>query len=129
MLLNNYDIEQFLRPSINGKVARYPLTDMGIDKDDILHIDIAVAGFTQDDITITQVGNQLHVNGKSSNEKPDIQYIQKHISINDFSRILVLHENYVGGDVSASMKNGILKITVKPKAEMTKNISIEVKDI
>lgn len=125
MLLDPRSLEWFLRGHEN-QVARYPLTDLYVDKDNNLHIDVAIAGFKRENIEIELKGNQLHIIGIKTDfsNNPDNTYIQKHISSSDFKRIMVLHENYVGGEISANIEDGILSIKVIPKEPTRKLITI-----
>lgn len=120
------DLDWFFRPQGQKQVARYPLTNLGVDEDNTLYIEVAVAGFSKEDVELELKGNQLHIIGSKDEEiiEKEINYIQKHISSNDFERIITLHENYVGGDISASVKEGILSIKVKPKEPTRKLIAI-----
>lgn len=121
------DLDWFLRPmSGSDKVARYPLTNIGIDSDETLHIEVAVAGFDKDDIEIELKGNYLIITGNIiiPEEKEDIRYIQEHISANTFSRRIVLNDVYLGGEIRANVSNGILTITIDPKEPVRKLIAI-----
>lgn len=122
--LNTRDLDWFFRPTFEGKVARYPLTNLGYDENKVLYIEVAVAGFGKDDIELEQKGNQLHISGKMPEVDENVTYIQQHISASDFERIVVLHENYVGGDIQANVINGVLTITVRPKEQAKRLISI-----
>lgn len=129
MLLNqlsNRDLEWFFRsPSMDTKIARYPLTDLGIDKDKNLHIAVAIAGFGKDDVELELKGNKLHIRGtKETSTSDEVEYIQKHISSTHFDRVIVLHENYVGGEITAKVQDGILTINVEPKEQQKKLITI-----
>ena len=118
------DLEWFFGPTSTGKVQRYPLTNIGTYEDETLLIELAIAGFDKNEVELELKGNQLHVIGKKEALPSDIKYIQQHISDTNFERILVLHENYVGGDIKANFKNGILSITVTPKEPTRKLIAI-----
>ena len=127
------DLNLFFRPQLGSdKVARYPLTNLGVDSDDNLHIEVAVAGFGKNDIELEQKGNYLIITGSKLNavnesndgEDNGIHYIQQHISSKDFERTIVLNENYVGGDIKADVANGILNIVVKPNEPTRKLIQI-----
>lgn len=130
MLLNqltNRDLEWFFRsPSMDTKIARYPLTNLGIDKEKNLIIEVAIAGFGKDDVELELKGNQLHIRGKkdAAEESDEVNYIQKHISDTSFERIIVLHENYVGGYINAKVKDGILTVFVAPEEPQKKLIKI-----
>lgn len=118
------NVDWFFKNS-SDKVERYPLTDLSVGEDDILHIDIAIAGFSKDQITIEQSSNKIIVKGSKPADESKRKYIQQCISTNDFSRVLILHENYVDGEVSAEFENGILQIEVKPKKQVTNKIKIK----
>ena len=126
MVFTHSDLDWFFRPHGSEKVTRYPLTNLGVDDKDVLHIDLAVAGFKKDEVQIELRGNQMHITGSKPtyNEESKIRYIQKHVSSSNFSRVIVLHENYIGGEISASMEDGILHVEVEPKEPQKKLISI-----
>jgi len=119
------DLEFMFGPVSPKKVNRYPLTNIAEDDNGDLIIEIAVAGFSKKEIDIEVKGNELHVVGKKEALPTDITYHQKHISTDDFERILGLHEKFVGGDISATFKNGLLTIRVIPKEPTKKLIKID----
>jgi molecular chaperone IbpA len=112
---------------MDAKVTRYPLTNLGIDDDKNLHVEVAIAGFGRDEIELELKGNRILIRGKKSESEDDntIQYIQQHISKTDFERSIILHEDYVDGLITANIKNGILSIKVEPSAQQQKFITIE----
>ena len=126
--LTNRDLEWFLNaPGTGTKITRYPLTNLGADKEGNLIVEVAIAGFKKEDIELELVGNQLLIRGtkaEDSESEAGVQYIQKHISTTSFSRIIVLHDKFVGGEVSAKMEDGILTITVVPKEQAKRLIAI-----
>lgn len=126
-MLTQRDLEWFFGNGIGSteKVKRYPLTDIGTDENDNLIINVAIAGFDKDDIDIEIQGNELHISGTVEEPTTDVKYVQKHISNNDFERILVLHENYIGGDIEAKVEKGILTIKIQSKEPARKLIEIQ----
>ena len=129
MLLNQIekDLDWFFRtPSMDQKVLRYPLTNLGVNQEtDTLHVEVAVAGFKKEEISIETKGNRIIITGEREAELDNgVTYMQRNISASNFERTIILHENYVGGDVDASMEDGILTITVQPKEQTKKLISI-----
>lgn len=120
------DLDWFFKPFEGSKVARYPLTNLGIEENGNLLIEIAIAGFNKENVNIELKGNQLHVVGSNEpKENETVSYIQKHISSTSFERIIVLHEKYVGGDISAKITDGILSIEVIPKEQLKRFIKID----
>jgi|FLOH01.1.fsa_nt_gi HSP20 family molecular chaperone IbpA len=129
MFLTDKEIQSLFRPLRgHNKVARYPLTNLGVLEDDTLLIEVAVAGFDENDIELEVVGNEMIISGTKSEsfEKENnlVEYFQQHISPENFSRILVLKKEYAQGTVKAKIKNGILTIHVKPKEPQRKLIEI-----
>jgi HSP20 family protein len=125
--LTSNDLEWFFRPLRTDKVNRYPLTNLGVDENDnSLIIEIAVAGFGKKDVKLDLKGNVLHIIGnKLKNlDEEKVNYIQRHISISEFERTIVLHDNYVGGDITANLEDGILTIKVSSKIPSVKEIPI-----
>lgn len=126
--LFDIDFDQ-LRPerllSLNDKVQRYPLTNLGRDKDNNLVVEIACAGFGLEDLSIQTEDNMIIIKGHHEEKTSDVKYIQEHISSTDFTRKIYMIPLYVGGQISASLNNGILTIIVKPVEEKKpKTISI-----
>lgn len=106
-------------------VTRYPLTDLFVDSKENIIIDIAVAGFSREDISIEMQGDQLVISGVYNDEGRDgLQVVQEFISKQDFERKIRLHDNYIDGDISASLDNGILSIIVTKGNTVKKQISI-----
>lgn len=91
--------------------------------EDDYQIEIAVAGFTLDDLGIEQNERTLTVTGAKNTEERD--YIHKGISQKKFKRVFRLSEYvYVDG---ASLKDGILSISLKfelPEEKRPRKIDI-----
>jgi molecular chaperone IbpA len=87
----------------------YDIVKLG---EDDYRISMAVAGFTQDDLTITQEQNMLMVAGQKSDEgEANGQYLHRGIAARAFQRRFELadHVKVVG----ASLVNGLLTIELK----------------
>jgi HSP20 family molecular chaperone IbpA len=86
-------------------------------------ISIAVAGFAQTELDITQEDNQLLVRGKQKDD-PSRQYLHRGIAARQFQRNFLLAD---GVEVKgAVLEHGMLVISViRPKAEkLSRNIEI-----
>ena len=122
------DLDWMLESTETKKVRRYPLTNLGVDENETLVIEVAVAGFGPNDMDISTSGNELIIEGtnpESENaQKNEIDYFQKHISSENFKRIIRLSDEYVQGEVFAKYTNGILTITVSKTEEPKKLIEI-----
>lgn len=96
-----------------------------VSEDDYL-IEIAVAGFTLDDLEIEQDERTLTIKGeKAKVEGEEPSYIHKGISQKKFKRVFRLSE-YVFVD-GASLKDGILSVQLKfelPEEKRPRKISI-----
>jgi len=106
------------------KVRRYPLTNLGTDADNLV-IEIAIAGFGPNDVEISTSGNELIIEGSKIQEN-STEYFQKHISSEDFKRIIRLSDEYVQGKIQAEYNNGILTIVVEKNEPEKKLIEIKV---
>ncbi len=83
-----------------------------------LKITLAVAGFTQDDLSIEIEGNQLVVRGRQAQDaESDRNYLHRGIATRQFQRSFVLADGIeVGG---AELDNGLLTIDLaRPKPEV-----------
>ena len=94
--------------------------------EDDYQIEIAVAGFTLEDLDIEQDERTLTVTGsKADSVREDVEYIHKGISQKAFKRVFRLSEYvYVDG---ASLEGGILAINLKfelPEEKRPRKIDI-----
>jgi molecular chaperone IbpA len=90
----------------------WPPYDIVKTGEDDYHISMAVAGFTEDDLTITHEQNMLRVTGqKIGDEEDNRQYLHRGIAGRAFERRFELadHVKVVG----ASLVNGLLTIELK----------------
>lgn len=120
------DLDWLFDVPAGKEVRRYPLTDLSYDKNTV-YVDIAVAGFSPDDIDIELEDNTLVIEGTrtSKENREDVEYIQKHISTSSFVRKVRLHPDFIGGDIEASYKDGILSIKVSKKEKPKRLIEIK----
>jgi HSP20 family protein len=123
------DLDWLLDTPTGKTPTRYPLTNIGVDKETgVVTVEIACAGFSKDELDIELVGDILVITGtKEETDKVDnTEYYQIHISNQSFERKIRLYKDYIGGDVKAKYKDGLLSITITPKEEPKKLIDIEV---
>ena len=106
----------------------YPPHNVVKVTEDDYQIEIAVAGFTLDDLEIEQDERTLTVKGEKSKfgeDGDDVTYIHKGISQKKFKRVFRLSEYvYVDG---ASLKEGILSVQLKfelPEEKRPRKIDI-----
>ena len=89
-------------------------------------IELAVAGFAETDLTITEQDSHLTIVGEKAEGVPmSLGYVYKGIAARKFTRTYALSE-YVR-TTSASLKDGILFVTLKkdlPEEKLPRSISI-----
>ena len=90
-------------------------------------IEIAVAGFAQNEIDITIDGGKLIVKGNSESvEPPDTDYLFKGIATRAFTRAWAIGDQYEVKD--AELFNGVLKIALDqlvPEEKKPKKITVK----
>jgi|TARA_B100000427_G_scaffold171850_1_gene142883 molecular chaperone IbpA len=107
----------------NYKPINYPPYNISKIKDGEYKVEMAVAGFTKQDITVTVKENILAVKGKK--EKSESDFLYKGIGERSFSQNFRLAEfMYID---KAELKDGILRIALKqelPEEKKEKTIKI-----
>lgn len=93
-------------------IDNWPPYDIEKTGEDDYRVSLAVAGFSQDDLTITQEQNMLMVSGQKPGEE-GAQYLHRGIAGRAFQRRFELadHVKVVG----ASLVNGLLTIDLRRK--------------
>jgi len=106
-------------------VNKYPATDV-YTENGVTHIEVAVTGFSEDDITISLDNGVLTIEGSREDKKEteNRKYHTKNIAKRSFRRQFNLIDEVQ--DAKATIKNGILHIELieKPKEETKKIIKI-----
>ena len=87
----------------------YPPHNIVKIDDDQYIVELAIAGFSMDEIDITVERDKLNIKG--AQEAQDRQYLYKGISEKKFNRTFKLAEHVVISD--AMLENGILKIMLQ----------------
>ena len=100
-------LDAFKQVSIGAKSSGYPPYNI-YKNDDTYVLELAVAGFGKEDITISVKELQLTVQGQL--EASDKEPIHKGIASRDFTQDFVLAEHVVVS--SAELKDGLLRITL-----------------
>ena len=109
-------LEQMLERASKTSSDGYPPYNIEQISQTGLRITLAVAGFTMDDLQITQEDNQLVIRGRQTDDTHGRVFLHRGIAARQFQRIFVLAEGIeVAG---AGLDNGLLNIDlVRPKAE------------
>lgn len=104
----------------------YPPYNIRTTGEDNYQITMAVAGFSESDITITTENNRLSVTGNRSEDDEQAEYLYRGIATRAFERHFNLadHVKVVG----ATMQNGLLHIDLEreiPEAMKPRQIKID----
>ncbi len=93
--------------------TNYPPYNVVKTDDDHYSVEVAVAGFKRDEITVEVDGDQLTIKGESStsNESTARQYLHKGLSSRDFVRQFTLAEHMIVK--GAEIQDGILSIVIE----------------
>jgi len=89
-------------------------------------LEIAVAGFSQNEIDITIEGGKLIVKGNSESVEPDENFVFKGIANRAFTRAWAIGDTYEVKD--AELFNGILKIALDklvPEEQKAKKVPVK----
>lgn len=102
------DIEKFLNMDTQKAASNFP--PYNIIKVDDFHylVEMAVAGFSKDEIEISVEDNILTVKGEKKEKDNDVQYVHRGIGTRSFTKTLTIADTIeVKG---AEFKDGILRI-------------------
>ena len=118
--------EQLNRTFANSKTdGNYPPHNVVKLDDTHYVIEVAVAGFNEDEIDVELKENVLTVRGEQAKKETEIEYLHKGISARNFVRTFPLAEHVeVRG---ATVKNGILAVALEqvvPEEQKAKKIAI-----
>lgn len=111
--------------TLNKQTASYPPHNVVKHDDDNYEIAIAVAGFSQEDLSIESQDGVLTIQSKDVDLNGDVQYIHKGIATRKFKKQFTLGE-YIEVD-TAALVDGILSVYLKrelPEEKKPKTISI-----
>lgn len=105
----------------------YPPHNIIVIDDNKMEIEVSVAGFTKEEITVTEENSVLGIAGKHKDAKDGKQYMYKGLATRSFNLRWKLPRHVVISD-GASIENGILRIKLErivPEAEKPRVIPIK----
>ena len=138
--MRNYDLTPLFRSSIGfdrlmrlmdsatrGEEGATSYPPYNIEKvdDQIYRLTMAVAGFSEDNLSITVQDNVLMIAGKARADDENVQYLYRGIAGRAFERHFQLADFIKIGE--ATLENGLLKITLQqeiPEAMKPRTIEI-----
>jgi HSP20 family molecular chaperone IbpA len=109
-------LEQMLERASKASSDGYPPYNIEQTGPTGLRITLAVAGFTMDDLQITQEDNQLVIRGRQADDCQDRVFLHRGIAARQFQRAFVLAE---GIDIKGAwLESGLLHIDLaRPQPE------------
>ena len=110
-------LEQMLERASKSSSEGYPPYNIEQMSSTTLRITLAVAGFTMDDLQITQEDNQLVIRGRQTDDTQGRIFLHRGIAARQFQRAFVMAE---GIEVTGAwLDNGLLNIELaRPQPEM-----------
>jgi len=103
----------------------YPPYDIIKEGESNYKIELAVAGFKKDELSIQLKDNTLTIKGESNSKNSNGDYLHKNIARRSFSKDFTLAENIEVGD--AEFEDGVLGVSLThniPEEQRPKEISI-----
>ena len=105
------------RNMIKQSTSGYPITDIYKDDNDNQVIEMALAGFTKDDITIEVRENKISISHQAQAWNGE-EKSPRRIAKRSFNRSFVdYHNRFSLNKAKATFKNGLLQITIPLKDE------------
>lgn len=112
-------------PMIKRSTDGYPVTDIYKDDEGNQVIEMALAGFTKDDISIEIKENTIDISCNRAEEKNSSRY-QRKIARRSFTKKFVDYHNKLDLiNSKAKFENGLLEIVI-PHQKEAKSISIDI---
>ena len=115
--------EPYVKQTTNG----YPLTDIYKEEDGSQVIEMALAGFSKEDILINTEANKITISADGSNLKGQLTENRRRIAKRAFKKSFVDYHNTLDfGSSNATFENGLLRIQI-PLREEVKPRQITIK--
>ena len=110
-LLGFDQLERLVERTAKADATGYPPYNIEQYGENAYRITLAVAGFGEDDLSITLEDRQLVIRGRQAEDTGDRVFLHRGIAARQFQRSCVLAE---GVEVAgASMENGLLHVDLK----------------
>ncbi|MBI1494566.1 Hsp20 family protein [Halocynthiibacter styelae] len=107
-LLGFDQLERLVERTAKSGNDGYPPFNIEQTSDHSFRITLAVAGFAEEDLTITVEDSQLNVRGAQQDADDDRVFLHRGIAARQFQKSFVLAEGVEVG--AASMENGLLHV-------------------
>lgn len=107
-LLGFEQLERLMERNAKNGNEGYPPFNIEQTSDNSYRITLAVAGFGEDDLSITVEDRQLVIRGRQSEDTGERVFLHRGIAARQFQRSFVLAEGVDVGE--ATMENGLLHV-------------------
>ena len=115
--------EPYVKQTTNG----YPLTDIYKEEDGSQVIEMALAGFSKEDILVNTEANKITISADGSKIKGQLAENRRRIAKRAFKKSFVDYHNTLDfGNSNATFENGLLRIQI-PLREEVKPRQITIK--
>jgi molecular chaperone IbpA len=104
-------MSRLLDTAFQAEAPTYPPYNIEKSGEDTYRITMAVAGFGEDDLEVTQKAGELLVKGKARSESEDVRYLHRGIAARAFERRFELADHV--NVVDAGLVNGMLSIELR----------------
>lgn len=101
------DVERRFANSAN---TNYPPYNILQHDEDSYEIEVAVAGFNREDISVEVDQNHLRIVGRRVKDDDTAKYLHRGLATRDFERVFTLADHMEVGE--AEMTNGILRVKI-----------------
>ena len=126
-MLGFEQLEQLLERTAKSSNEGYPPFNIEQTSDRSFRITLAVAGFSEGDLSITLENRQLVIQGKKTQETDTRIFLYRGIATRQFQRSFVLADGVEVGE--AFMENGLLHIDLAQNIPANVIQKIEIKNI
>ncbi len=110
-LLGFEQLDRLVERTARAENDGYPPHNIEQSSSDTFRITLAIAGFSEDDLSITLEARQLVIRGKQVDEDDTRMFLHRGIAARQFQRSFVLAD---GVEIAgATMENGLLHIDLK----------------
>lgn len=124
-MLGFEQLERLLERSAKSGNEGYPPFNIEQTSEHSYRITLAVAGFAEDDLSITLEDRQLVIRGRQTDDSGDRVFLHRGIAARQFQRSFVLADGVEVGD--AAMENGLLHVDLNRAKPETIVQTIKIK--
>ncbi len=124
-LLGFEQLERLVERTAKTGNDGYPPYNIEQTSENSYRITLAVAGFSEGDLSITVEDNQLVIRGRNSEDDSERVFLHRGIAARQFQRSFVLADNVDVGE--ATMENGLLHVDLERRAPDTVVQTIQIR--